>query len=35
LKQLVRGQQAVFEARDDYWGDKPAMKRVIMRSGWS
>jgi len=31
LKQLVRGQQAVFEARDDYWGDKPAMKRVIMK----
>src|SRR5262249_49021524 len=31
LAQLVRGQQAVFEARDDYWGDKPFMKRVIMR----
>lgn len=31
LKQLMRGQQAVFEARDDYWGDKPAMKRVIMK----
>lgn len=31
LKQLVRGQQAVFEARDDYWGPKPAMKRVIMK----
>ena len=31
LRQLVRGQQAVFEARDDYWGDKPAMKRVIMK----
>ena len=31
LKQLVRGQQAVFEARDDYWGDKPVMKRVIMK----
>jgi peptide/nickel transport system substrate-binding protein len=31
LTQLVRGQQAVFEARDDYWDTKPAMKRVIMR----
>jgi peptide/nickel transport system substrate-binding protein len=31
LKQLMRGQQAVFEARDDYWGDKPAMKRVILK----
>ena len=31
LKQLVRGQWAVFEARDDYWGEKPAMKRVIMK----
>lgn len=31
LKQLLRGQQAVFEAREDYWGDKPAMKRVIMK----
>ncbi|MDQ0396490.1 ABC transporter substrate-binding protein [Labrys monachus] len=31
LAQLVRGQQAVFEARDDYWDTKPAMKRVIMR----
>ena len=31
LKQLVRGQQAVFETRDDYWGAKPAMKRVIMK----
>lgn len=31
LAQLVRGQQAVFEARDDYWGEAPAMKRVIMR----
>lgn len=31
LRQLVRGQQAVFEARDDYWDTKPAMKRVIMR----
>lgn len=31
MAQLVRGQQAVFEARDDYWDEKPAMKRVIMR----
>jgi peptide/nickel transport system substrate-binding protein len=31
LSQLVRGQQAVFEARSDYWDEKPAMKRVIMR----
>ena len=31
LSQLVRGQQAVFEARSDYWDTKPAMKRVIMR----
>jgi peptide/nickel transport system substrate-binding protein len=31
LAQLVRGQQAVFEARDDYWDEAPAMKRVIMR----
>jgi peptide/nickel transport system substrate-binding protein len=31
LAQIVRGQQAVFEARNDYWGKKPAMKRVIMR----
>ncbi|RTL97464.1 twin-arginine translocation signal domain-containing protein [Ancylobacter aquaticus] len=31
ISQLVRGQQAVFEARDDYWGEKPFMKRVIMR----
>ena len=31
LSQLVRGQQAVFEAREDYWDEQPAMKRVIMR----
>lgn len=31
ITQLVRGQQAVFEARDDYWDEKPFMKRVIMR----
>lgn len=31
ITQLVRGQQAVFEARDDYWDEMPTMKRVIMR----
>ena len=31
MAQLVRGQQAVFEAREDYWDEQPAMKRVIMR----
>lgn len=31
LAQITRGQQAVFERRDDYWGEKPFMKRVIMR----
>jgi peptide/nickel transport system substrate-binding protein len=31
VNQIVRGQQAVFTARDDYWDAKPAMKRVIMR----
>jgi peptide/nickel transport system substrate-binding protein len=31
LRQLTRGQQAVFQARDDYWGEKPFMKTVIMR----
>jgi peptide/nickel transport system substrate-binding protein len=31
ITQLVRGQQAVFEARDDYWDEQPAMKRVILR----
>jgi len=31
LKQLVRGQQAVFEARSDYWDTAPFMKTVIMR----
>lgn len=31
LSQLVRGQQAVFEAREDYWDKQPYMKRVIMR----
>ena len=31
LRQLVRGQQAVFEARKDYWDTAPYMKTVIMR----
>lgn len=31
LRQIVRGQQAVFEARDDYWDEKPYFKTVIMR----
>jgi len=31
LQQLTRGQQAVFQARDDYWDEKPFMKTVIMR----
>ncbi|WP_046861844.1 ABC transporter substrate-binding protein [Microvirga massiliensis] len=31
LRQLTRGQQAVFEARDDYWDEKPFMKTVVMR----
>jgi peptide/nickel transport system substrate-binding protein len=31
LQQLVRGQQAVFQARDDYWDEKPFMKTVVMR----
>lgn len=31
IAQLVRGQQAVFEARDDYWDEAPQFKRVIMR----
>lgn len=31
LRQLVRGQQAVFEARSDYWDAAPFMKTVIMR----
>jgi peptide/nickel transport system substrate-binding protein len=31
LRQIVRGQQAVFEARDDYWGNAPFFKTVIMR----
>ena len=31
LRQLVRGQQAVFAARDDYWDTAPFMKTVIMK----
>ena len=31
LVQIVRGQQAVFQARDDYWDEKPAMRTVVMR----
>ncbi len=31
LQQIVRGQQAVFTARPDYWDDKPYFETVIMR----
>ncbi len=31
IAQLVRGQQATFRARKDYWGAKPYMDSVIMR----
>lgn len=31
LAQIVRGQQAVFQARDDYWDEKPSMRTVVMR----
>lgn len=31
LKEINRGQQTVFEARDDYHGDKPAMTTVVYR----
>lgn len=31
LKQIIRGQQAIFTARDDYYGAKPFMKTVIMK----
>ncbi len=31
LAQIVRGQQAVFRARDDYWDEKPFMSTVVMR----
>ncbi len=29
--QIVRGQQALFRARPDYWGPKPYMDTVVMR----
>lgn len=31
LQQLVRGQQAVFQAREDYYGGKPAIDTVVFR----
>ena len=31
LQELSRGQQAVFVAREDYWGGKPAIDTVIFR----
>lgn len=31
IDRVVRGQQAVFKARADYWGKKPFMDTVIMR----
>jgi peptide/nickel transport system substrate-binding protein len=31
VAQIVRGQQAVFRARRDYWGAKPFMDTVVMR----
>lgn len=31
LQQLTRGQQAVFVARDDYWGGKAAIETVVFR----
>ena len=31
LSQIVRGQQAVFQAREDYWDEKPFMRTVVMR----
>jgi peptide/nickel transport system substrate-binding protein len=31
LQQLTRGQQAVFQARADYWGGKPAIDTVIFK----
>lgn len=27
----LRADQAVFEARDDYWGDKPQLKKIVIR----
>jgi peptide/nickel transport system substrate-binding protein len=31
LQQLTRGQQAVFQAREDYYGGKPAIDTVVFR----
>lgn len=31
IDRIVRGQQAIFKARSDYWGKKPFMDTVIMR----
>ena len=31
VEQLTRGAQAVYKARDDYYGGKPAMETVILR----
>jgi peptide/nickel transport system substrate-binding protein len=31
ISELNRGQQTVFEAREDYYGDAPAMKTVVYR----
>jgi peptide/nickel transport system substrate-binding protein len=31
LQQLTRGQQAVFTAREDYYGGKPAIETVVFR----
>ncbi|MEQ8348529.1 MAG: ABC transporter substrate-binding protein [Sneathiellaceae bacterium] len=31
IEQLVRGQQAVFKGREDYWGGMPYMHTVIMK----
>jgi peptide/nickel transport system substrate-binding protein len=31
VKQITRGQQAVFEAHKDYWGPKPFFDTVIMK----
>lgn len=31
LQELTRGQQAVFVARDDYWGRKAAIETVVFR----
>ena len=31
LTELTRGSQAVFEARDDYYGETPPMKRIVYK----